>query len=237
LDAPGTVAVRITSVAQPEARFSRALGAEVGPGHWVLVEVSDTGMGMEAATQARIFEPFFSTKTKGHGLGLAACVGIVSSHGGAILVESELGRGSTFSVLLPAYTGATPTPPAAKPRQPAAARRVLIVDDEPMVRAHLRLALEGQGYEVEEADTGNAALSAILQRAPSAVLLDVTMPDISGIEVLERLRQRGSRVPVILSSGYHDATLDVERGSFQAFLSKPYVLADLLAAVERVFNQ
>ena len=236
-DAPGTIAVRIAAVDRPEARFSRALGVSVGPGHWVLVEVSDTGVGMAPATQARIFEPFFSTKAQGHGLGLAACVGIVASHGGAILVESELGHGSTFSVLLPAYSGETPTPPTAERRLPVAARRVLIVDDEPLVRAHLRHALEGQGYGVDESGTGNGALAAVLQCAPSAVLLDVTMPDISGIEVLQRLRQRGSRVPIILSSGYHGASLDVEPGSFQAFLRKPYVLAELLLAVECVLSE
>jgi PAS domain S-box-containing protein len=228
----GTISVRISNLEQPDARFSRALGARVGPGQWLLLEVSDTGMGMDEATQARIFEPFFTTKAQGHGLGLAACIGIVSSHGGAILVESELGRGSTFSVLLPAYPGEAKAEPAPERHAHVAARRLLIVDDELLVRTHLRLALERQGYQIEEAATGHAALEALARDAPSAVLLDVTMPDLSGIEVLRRMREQGSRVPVILSSGYHAAALDAERDSFQAFLAKPYTLSELFEAVE-----
>ncbi|MES1175788.1 MAG: PAS domain S-box protein [Myxococcales bacterium] len=234
LDEPGTIGVRIASVARPEARFGRALGARVGPGQWVLIEVSDTGVGMDEATRLRIFEPFFTTKRQGHGLGLAACIGIVSSHGGAILVESEPGRGSKFSVLLPAYRGEAPASVLPSPPERAAQRRVLVVDDEPLVRMHLRHALESQGYEVSEAATGADALSAIERLAPSAVVLDVTMPDISGIELLRRMRAQGLTVPVILSSGYHAAALDVERDSFQGFLAKPYTSSELLEAVARV---
>ena len=236
LDEPGTISVRIRSVERPDARFTRALGAPVGPGQWVLIEVSDTGVGMDEATRMRVFEPFFTTKAQGHGLGLAACIGIVSSHGGAILVESEPGRGSTFSVLLPAYQGEAPAP-APAPRvahERATQRRILIVDDEPLVRVQLRHALESQGYEVIEASTGADGLLALAREAPCAVVLDVTMPDLSGIEILRRLRSAGSAVPVILSSGYHRAALDAERDSFQAFLAKPYTRSELLDAVEHV---
>ena len=236
LDQPGTIGVRLSSVQRPDARFARALGARVSPGHWVLLEVTDTGVGMDEATRLRIFEPFFTTKAQGHGLGLAACIGIVASHGGAILVESEPDRGSKFSVLLPAHRGEAPSLPPPVPRQHAQQCRVLVVDDEPLVRAHLRHALESQGYEVSEAARGADALTAIADRPPSAIVLDVTLPDISGIEILRRIRKDGSTVPVILSSGYHAAALDAERDSFQAFLAKPYTLSELLEALARVLT-
>jgi len=233
LDEPGTIGVRMRSVERPDARFAHAIGAPVGPGQWLLIEVSDTGVGMVEATRTRIFEPFFTTKAHGHGLGLAACVGIVSSHGGAILVESEPGRGSTFSVLLPAHQGEVPARALPATRERAARHRILVVDDEPLLRVHLRHALESQGYEVIEAANGADGLLAVARDAPSAVVLDVTMPDLSGLEVLRRIRSSDRTVPVILSSGYHSAALDAERDSFQAFLAKPYTLGELLDAVER----
>jgi CheY-like chemotaxis protein len=115
-------------------------------------------------------------------------------------------------------------------------RRVLIVDDERLVRVHLRRALESQGYEVTEAASGAEALAALAQDIPSVVLLDVTMPDISGIEVLRQIRSQGSNVPVILSSGFHAAALDVAQDSFQGFLAKPHRLSELFQAVERVLR-
>jgi two-component system cell cycle sensor histidine kinase/response regulator CckA len=227
----GTIRVCTRRVAQPDARWALALGSKVEPGHWVLVEVSDTGVGMDPETQSRIFEPFFSTKAEGHGLGLAATVGIVSSHGGAILVESAVGRGSTFMVLLPAYDGAPPVEPRMRKHVKVTARSVLVVDDEPLVRSSVRAMLEAHGYEVREADSGGTAIEAIARDEPGLVLLDMSMPDLTGSEVLQYIRQSGSQVPVILSSGYHDAALDLEAGSYQRFLVKPYTVAELLDAV------
>lgn len=113
----GSIEVTTRRIVDPDARWDNALGASVGPGQWVLTEVRDTGVGMDATTLLRVFEPFFSTREQGHGLGLASCLGIVSSHGRALLVDSAPGRGTCFSVLLPAAT-----PPEFGERTPAAER-------------------------------------------------------------------------------------------------------------------
>ena len=205
-DHPGRITVRVRHVTEVDARWDHGQGATVGPGRWVLVEVEDTGIGMDESTCGRVFEPFFSTKERGHGLGLAACLGIVRAHGGAVLVESELGRGSRFSVLLPASGAAKRADDAARPRATARPCRVLVVDDEALVRSQLRRSLELRGYSVIEAANGRSALAALEQesktgaddaRAIDVVILDMTMPDLDGAEVLRRLRAAGSRVPVV----------------------------------------
>ena len=234
-DGAGIIRVVARRVAQPDGRWDSALGATVKPGDWVLIEVRDTGCGMDEATRGRVFEPFFSTKERGHGLGLAACLGIVSAHGGAVLVESELGRGSCFSVLLPAggdEPAASERPAAARPSRPC---RVMIVDDEPLVRRQLRRSLELRGYTVAEAVNGRTALATVDEVRPDVIILDMTMPDIDGAEVLQRLRATGSRVPVIVSSGYLDVSVErrLAHGEFQGFLAKPYGASDLAAAIER----
>ncbi len=234
-DGAGIIRVLARRVAEPDARWESALGATVRPGEWVLIEVRDTGCGMDEATRGRVFEPFFSTKERGHGLGLAACLGIVSAHGGAVLVESEVGRGSCFSVLLPASGGepaASERPPATRPSRTC---KVLIVDDEPLVRTQLRRTLELRGYTVAEAVDGRSALATVDEVRPDVIILDMTMPDIDGAEVLQRLRASGSRVPVIVSSGYLDVSVErkLSRGEFQGFLAKPYGASDLAAAIER----
>ncbi len=234
----GNIRVRTTRLLEVDAHWKVALGENYQTDQtWILLQVEDSGCGMDEATQARVFEPFFSTKPKGHGLGLAACSGIVKTHGGAVRVASQLGHGSTFSVLLPASDEL----PAARTPQPATpahqgTRQVLVVDDEPQVRALLRAALTAHDYQVDEAENGLSALEALARSTPSVVLLDMTMPDLSGVEVLRRLRASGSTVPVVLSSGYHDAVLDVDPASFQGFLIKPYTVEELLQTMTRALG-
>lgn len=232
-DQPGLIRVTMRRTREVDARFHRAAAA--ASGDWVLTEVKDTGAGMDPATKERIFEPFFSTKEKGHGLGLAVCLGIVESHGGALLVDSEIGRGSCFSMILPGAKGSTEAP--AEPRPTAASRpiHVLVVDDEPLVRSLVRRLLERRGYSVEEASDGRAGLTALERGAFDVVLLDVTMPDLDGAEVVRRVRATGSKIPIVLSSGYMAVSAEnaLDRSMIQAFLPKPFSPADLVGAIER----
>jgi len=233
-DKPGSIHVSTHRVASPDARWERALGATVGPGDWVMVRVQDSGVGMDAATQQRVFEPFFTTKPNGHGLGLGSCLGIVAAHGGAILVESARGRGSAFSVLLPATKTQSAAP---RPSSPAQARacRVLIIDDEPLVRMHLRRLLSLRGFTVCDAADGRAGLEAVAKERPDLLLLDLNMPHLDGIELVRKLRAAGNPVPVVLCSGNLD--LAVERGltpgMVQSVLQKPFSTDELLIAIER----
>lgn len=230
-DKPGRIGVRAERVQDPGPRWRGALGAKVGPGDWVLVRVQDNGVGMDQGTVDRIFEPFFSTKPRGHGLGLGSCLGIIQAHGGAILVESAPGQGSAFSVLLPA-TDRRSTPPE-QVRTRTKACRVLVIDDQPLVRSHVRRLLERDGFIVSEAIGGMAGLAALRQARPDVVVLDMMMPDLDGVEVTRRLRAAGERVPIVLFSGDLDAARErgLEPGMVQSTLQKPFDREMLLAAI------
>jgi PAS domain S-box-containing protein len=229
---PGRISVTAERVLEPDASWSHALGAPVHPGSWVLVRVRDTGAGMDEATQRRIFEPFFSTKAHGHGLGLGSCLGIVKAHGGAMLVESVPGLGSTFSVLLPATETRPELPAGAAATAPPC--RVLVVDDEPLVRSYLHRMLTKSGFSVEEAPDGSSGLDAIHRFRPDVVLLDLTLPDLDGVEVVRRLRASSVNVPVVLCSGDLDAvrerSLDPEL--VQGTLQKPFRLRQVLETID-----
>jgi CheY-like chemotaxis protein len=233
-DRPGTIRVSSRSLHVPDARWQHALGAPLDKGPWVLVEIADTGPGMDEATQRRIFEPFFSTKPRGHGLGLSSCLGIVTAHRGAILVESELGRGCTFSVLLPASDRIDDSPDehVAVHARPC---HILIADDEELVRTSLRRMLEQSGYTVEEAQDGEAALSALAQREPDVLVLDVAMPGLDGVDVVKRLRARGSTLPIVLCSGTLEFAADrgLPAAMVQSMLAKPFSTDELIVAIER----
>jgi two-component system, cell cycle sensor histidine kinase and response regulator CckA len=234
-DQPGKIDVRTSLVNELDERWDDALGAGVGPGDWVLIEVQDDGVGMDEATRQRVFEPFFSTKEHGHGLGLAACLGIVSSHGGALLLESERGKGSCFSVVLPATTrraDALKSDPPALSDEPC---RVLVIDDEQLVRTQLRRSLELRGYEVDEACNGLSGLARHAEWPADVLVVDMTMPDIDGAEVVRRVRASGSRVAIVLSSGYQaQAAADrLDSRAYQVFLPKPYGMNELVHAIEK----
>ena len=235
LDRPGKIDVRTSLVHQLDERWDDALGASVGPAAWVLIEVQDNGVGMDEATRLRVFEPFFSTKEHGHGLGLAACLGIVTSHGGALLLESEPGNGSCFSVVLPATMrreDALKTDPPALSNDPC---RVLVIDDEQLVRSQLRRSLELRGYEVEEACDGLSGVVAHAERPADVLVIDMTMPDIDGVEVVRRVRESGSRVAIVISSGYQAQTAAerMDANAYQVFLPKPYGINELVHAIEK----
>jgi signal transduction histidine kinase/ActR/RegA family two-component response regulator len=232
---PGKIEVRTSHVSELDGRWNDALGAKVGPGRWLLVEVEDSGIGMDEATRLRVFEPFFSTKEHGHGLGLAACLGIVKSHGGALLLESEPGKGSRFSLVLPASERSDSQQPAPLFLGSGQPCRVLVIDDEDLVRQHLRRALEMRGYSVDEACNGLSGVERHAEQPADVLLIDMTMPDIDGAEVVRRIRATGSRAAIVLSSGYQAqaAAERLEPGAYQVFLPKPYGLGELVDALEQ----
>jgi PAS domain S-box-containing protein len=179
------------------------------PGKYVMISVSDTGIGMDAATQARIFEPFFTTKEKGKGtgLGLATVYGIVKQSGGYIWVQSELGRGSTFRVYLPPVKEAAPVREVKQVRAlKGGTETVLLVEDEENVRLLVRRSLQSKGYTVLEAQNGKDALRVARQhQGPIHLLMtDVVMPGMGGRELSERLIRLRGEMKTLYMSGYAD---------------------------------
>jgi PAS domain S-box-containing protein len=246
-DRPGTITLR-TGVEQLErmalAHFHG--GEALTDGTYVTLAVEDDGAGMDDLTRARIFEPFFTTKFTGRGLGLPAAFGILKGHGGAIRVESEVGRGSTVTVLLPRRAAAPAPPPPRRPEPVAAPAAtvsrplVLVADDEEVVRRAARRALERAGFDVLEAGDGLQAVERFVAELArvACVLLDLTMPGMGGEAALAAIRERSTAVPVVLTSGYSDR----DEASAEAvdprvgFLPKPFGPSDLVAAVRRAIE-
>ncbi len=217
---------------------------ELVAGPHVVLSVKDTGTGMDDATRQRAFEPFFTTKPvgQGTGLGLAMVYGTVKRHRGAIEVDSALGQGSTFRIFLPAMPHveevAVERPrPVAAPR--VGAGRVLVVDDEPMLRTMVQRILEKHGYQVSVAANGQAGLAALATEAPfDLVLLDMAMPVMAGPEMFRRARAADPSLRVLLTSGFastEDSQALLREGAY-GLVSKPYSPAHLLAAVAAVMS-
>ncbi|HET8649568.1 MAG TPA: ATP-binding protein [Gemmatimonadales bacterium] len=217
--------------------------SELVPGSYVMLEVADTGTGMDPDTRARIFEPFFTTKEqgKGTGLGLAVCYGIVRQASGSISVYSEPGHGSTFRMLLPRADVASAAEPAhaEAPIALAGEESVLVVEDERWVRELAVRALRAHGYQVRAAATGEEAL-AIAASAPVDVLVtDVVMPGMNGRELAERLQATRPSLQVVYMSGYAEHSV-VRQGVIEpgiAFVGKPFEPDRLARMVREVLDQ
>ena len=217
------------------------------PGAYVLIEVSDTGVGISKDNLPRIFEPFFSTKERGEGtgLGLSTVYGIVKQTGGFIFVDSEPGRGTTFRLYLPCHDGTEPDLTAkSAPAEESAGKDltgngvILLVEDEDAVRTFATRALRNKGYEVVEAIHGENALEVLekLDKPLDLVISDVVMPGIDGPSLVRMLREQRPELKVIFISGYAEDTyrdeLDEDNGVH--FLPKPFSLKELAAKVKEV---
>jgi CheY-like chemotaxis protein len=209
----------------------------------VFVEVEDRGCGMSTATKERMFDPFYTTKTTGRGLGMAAVLGIIDAHRGALLVDSEEGRGTIVRVLFPAASsrplvvapwGTTPISDSW-----GRDRLILVADDEAGVRHLAQVALEGWGFRVLCAVNGREAVE--LYRVHGSeiaiVLLDVTMPVMDGIEALSLLRLQNPRIRIILSSGYQGRASEDSIHSKYPTLQKPYRIRDLRWIVHQSLSE
>jgi two-component system, cell cycle sensor histidine kinase and response regulator CckA len=237
----GKLTIETETVSLDEDQCQRMPDAH--PGTFVRLSVTDTGVGMDEETLQRIFEPFFSTKQKATGLGLSIAHSIVRQHDGWIDVDSEIGRGSTFRVYLPAVSSDEKPEPAEKPLMPEPqghGERILLVEDEAGVRAAVQEMLQAGGYEVFAVERAEQAVRAFEREEGNfhLVFSDVVLPDRDGLQLVDELLSRKPDLAVLLSSGYTDQRSQwvtiCERGFH--FLQKPYGLSDLLPVVREAIE-
>jgi signal transduction histidine kinase/ActR/RegA family two-component response regulator len=241
----GGGALRIETANLTVDAIHHGRGVDVPPGCYVVLSVADNGIGIARRIQPRLFEPFFTTKAagKGTGLGLSTVYGIVKQSGGVVGVESEPGKGATFTAYLPcapaAMLHATPREgPRAK--EPGGTETILLAEDETALRRLVRQVLERQGYHVLESNDGAAALAIAdaYQGRIDALVTDVVMPVMGGRELSERLRDRRPDVKVLFMSGYSNEDIAgiAMTHSLVTFLQKPFVPKALVVAIRDLLD-
>lgn len=239
---PGRIRVRTGNVQLDRAALLHAVhGQSLPEGWYTFLEVTDTGRGMDPETKNRVFEPFFTSKRTGRGLGLAVVLGIVRSHKGAIQLETKRGGGTTFRILFPSAgpcVRRAPEQVAPRSKPQPATGVILVVDDEEIVRNVARTMLEHIGYRVHTAAHGAEAVELVGRHGNNidAVLLDLTMPVMGGEEAFQKMRAIRPDLPVLLASGYseQEAMAHFAGRGVAGFVSKPFefaVLADKLRAI------
>jgi len=214
--------------------------SDLEAGDYVLLEVTDTGVGMDKATQERVFEPFFTTKEFGRGLGLAMVHGIVRRHQGSIQISSEPGQGTEVRVYLPAGEAWSHRVMKSEKAVPGGAETILIVDDEEVVCNLLEQILQQAGYTVLQARSGEEAVRVYQEQGDKVdlVILDVVMPRLGGKPTLERLRRINPAVRIMISSGYGDEeqAREMLAAGVQGFLHKPYEAKTVLRMVREALE-
>lgn len=215
------------------------LNDQLAAGRYVFFEVSDTGCGMDRKVLGSLFDPFFTTKDTGRGLGMAAILGIVRGHKGTIKVYSEVNKGTTFKILLPASDRPeTPEQPSPVESVWRGTGTILLVDDDEDVRAIGKEMIEELGYTVIMAGDGQEAIDTYKEHSADidCVLMDMTMPRMSGEEAFQRLRQLDDRLKIVIASGYNEQEVSQKflGKGLSAFLQKPFRFSELREVLERV---
>ncbi len=238
----GLITIR-TGVQKIDATYTNGLlpALPLAAGTFVTLEVSDTGCGMPPEVLERIFDPFYTTKFTGRGLGLSAMLGILRSHQGSLKVYSEQGRGSVFRLFLPALVRDQAEPVASvKVPEWQGHGLLLLVDDEPSARAVARKMAEDLGFHVLEAADGQEAVSLFeLRHAEIAmVLMDLTMPHLDGGQAFLRMHRVNPKVPVVLTSGYseQDVLAKFLGSGLAGFLPKPYLGSQFMAVLKQAME-
>ncbi|MFA6793156.1 MAG: response regulator [Candidatus Neomarinimicrobiota bacterium] len=219
---------------------------DVEPGNYIMLQVRDSGVGMERDVLSKIFEPFFTTKSAGlgTGLGLSSVYGTVNAHNGYIYAESAPGKGSIFYLLFPVSALKPKDNPKAQTlllRKAHAGNTILIIDDEEAIRKMLKKSLDYMGFAVLEAGTGDAGIRIYRehQKSIGLVILDVIMPGMDGVETYQKLREINPDVAVLISSGFanNEQTQALREMGVGAYLKKPYRQSDLQKTINKVLNQ
>lgn len=213
-------------------------------GHFVCLQVQDSGAGMDEETLHRLFEPFFTTRFAGRGLGMAAVRGIVRSHHGAIFVSSQVGRGTTVCLLLPVVEEISSQSPRQSPTKttgidaPPTTATVLVVEDEEILRETCQDVLDTLGYRTLSAAGGKEAIQVVAKHGENidCVLLDLTMPGMSGVETYHALRSLQSEVPIIITSGHDaaDVLKDFPASGVAGYIQKPYSMQELHTKLQQI---
>jgi CheY-like chemotaxis protein len=219
---------------------------DMTPGGYAMIEVRDTGCGMDQETISKIFEPFFTTKgpEKGTGLGLATSYGIIKQHGGYIWGHSEPGKGASFYLYLPLVSGAMATEAQGSPEIEPGSRSttVLVVEDDPAVRNLVCTLLKKAGYTVIQSDSAEGAISLVAEQKAGPlglVLTDVVMPSMKGPDVYEKIRLFHPGAKVLYMSGYTDDVISHHGVLMEgvAFIHKPFTTKTLLNKVSQVLHE
>ncbi len=239
----GQIEIRTKKLEVTSAMLQDVWGSEISVGPHACLEVVDDGCGISPELRDKLFDPFFTTKLTGRGLGLAAVLGIVKSHGGGIIVESPPGQGTCFRVITPLGQPTTISKENDEPPQSThqeAHGCLLVVDDETRVRSVISQTLKTAGYSVLEADGGLAALRIFQNHLHEidAVLLDLAMPDMNGERTLRELKKLKKTIPIILLTAYAEDEFRTrfENGDWASVVAKPFSSKELLGALDSVLS-